>query len=89
MITQIDERTTALMVERPTPTVPPVVLRSLVTRNAADDQSEEQRLDDAADDVFVCNAVPDRIDEDVQVLIEDVRGDRAAADDSKDVGRDG
>src|SRR5688500_16335661 len=29
MITQIDDRTTALMVDRPTPTVPPVVDRPL------------------------------------------------------------
>src|SRR5687767_9948860 len=62
---------------------------ALVARDTANDHSEEERFDHAADHILGCDAVSNRCPEDVDVLVEYVPSHRATTNNAEDVGGDG
>ena len=86
--TATDAATTAFVVARPTPCVPPFVRKPDVAADADDRKPEKERLDDPHPDVLHVQAVGDRLPVHARRHLQLLNGDDAAAQDAHEVGDD-
>ena len=88
-ITATDAATTALVVARPTPCVPPVVRKPDVTADRDDHEAEEERLDQPHPRILQVERLGHRRPVEARRHAKLIDGDQPAADDADRIGDDG
>ena len=77
------------MVERPTPSVPPVVLHAIEAADGGDDEAGKERLDESLQDVGRMQVLVGHGEVLSAVLVIHKDGNGGAAQDAEEVGNDG